>query len=307
MGVFALLLAMTALAITACQSTSDAATDHRIWFDVATTDEQNWELMRRIREVDSCALLPRSALEKHGAVREVGPTTAVTTSCHATVGSESAPLELAWTLARAPGGSAVDEHRRVGDVSVEILPPESTDSSRDKLNVCWVTAQFPSMTQIFLTVKAPPKVDTCAIGDALIDTPIALLPSSPPFGSSPDSVRSVLTGADPCEILPEIGATPSLPVSEYQMVGQCRVGPGVALMIGYEYQVEQEILRDEIITLEGRPVFVARFGGNEQIGYTFVVGPPVAEAVVPTVTVLGRDHVSVERARDALMDKYPAS
>ncbi|MFD4402199.1 hypothetical protein ACFWPH_05480 [Nocardia sp. NPDC058499] len=296
---------MTILAVTACQSDSDAATADPIWFEVATTDEQHWELMRRIREVDPCALLPRSALEEHGTVREVRSGSAMIAGCRATVDGESAPLELTWTLAWAPGGSEVDEDRRVGDVSVEILDP-SGESSANEVNACWVTAQFPSMTQILLSVKGPPAVDTCAIGDELIESPIAQLPASPPYGTSPDSARSVLTGADPCEILPEIGATPALPAAENQVVHLCRVEPVPALTIGYEYQVETEIMQDEIVILDGRQVFAFGFGDGEQIGYTFVVGPPVAGDAVPTVTVLGGDHSAVERARDALMKKYPA-
>ncbi len=302
---YVLLVAMTALAVGACQSDSDAAAVDPIWFDAATTDEQNWELMRRIRAVDPCALVPRSALEEHGTVREVRSGTAMIAGCRATLEGESAPLELTWTLARTPGGSAIDEHRRVGDVTVEILGPDGKGSSNE-VNACWVTAQFPSMTQILLSVKGPPAVDTCAIGDALIDTPIARLPASPPYGTSPDSARSVLTGADPCEILPEIGATPTLPVAENQVVHLCRAGSGQGLTIGYEYQVEKDVLQDEIITLGDRQVYVAHFGNNEQIAYTFVVGPPVAGNAVPTVTVLGSDRSSVERARDALLEKYPA-
>lgn len=303
----ALLLTLIAFGATACQSDSDAAAVDPIWSEVATTDEQNWELMRRIREVDPCALVPRSALEEHGTVREVRSGSAMIAACRATVEGASAPLELTWTLARAPSGSAVDEDRRVGDVAVEILDPESKDAAGNEVNTCWATAQFPSMTQVLLTVKAPPAVDACAIGDALIESPIAQLPTSPPYGTSPDTARSVLTGADPCEILPEIDVTPSLPVAEYQMVHLCHAGPGLAVMIGYEYQIEREISHDEIITVDGRRVFVLRFDGSEQLGYTFVAGPPVAGDAVPVVTVIGSDHSAVDRARDALMKKYPAA
>lgn len=303
----ALLLAITTFAVTACQDEGEAATVDRIWFDAATTDEQNWELMRRIRQVDPCALVPRTALEEHGVVREVRVGSAMIAACRAVVTDAATDLEISWTLARAPGGSAAEEDRRVGEVVVEVLDPGTSDSAGDEVNACWVTAQFPSMTQILLTVKAPPAVDTCGIGNTLIDTAIAQLPTSPPYGSSPDTARSVLTGADPCEILPEIGAEPSLPVVENQLVQSCRIGEGLAATIGYEYQDAGEIFHDEITAIGGRQVFVIRFEESEQVGYSFVVGPPVAANMVPVISVFGSDQSLVERTRDALLRKYPAA
>jgi hypothetical protein len=305
---FALLAASAALALpaTGCQSDNEAAATDRVWFDTATTDAQRWELMRRIREVDPCALVPRATLEEHGAVREVHLGGPVITGCAASLdqGADQ-PTSIKWSLVKAPPSSAVDETRRVGDVAVEILEPGGTDSGGDLSN-CWVTAQFPSLVQIFLTVKAAPTVDTCALGDSLIDTAIAQLPASPAYGTSPDSVRTALTGADPCEILPRIGAEPLLPVDDYQTVPICRFGSGVPTGIEYGYQADGEIRRDETITIHGRPVFVGRLAGSGHVGYTFVVGPAITRDIFPIITVLGANQAEVEAARDALMAKYPA-
>lgn len=305
-AVSAVLLLVVAFPVSACQSGSDAAAVDRIWFDAATTDEQNWELMRRIRQVDPCAVVPRSALEEHGAVREVRVGSAMIAACRATVADAGTDLEISWTLARTPDEHTVGEVRRVGDVTIEVLEPNG-DTAGNEMNACWVTAQFPSRTQIVLTVKAPSGTDTCGVGNALIDTAIAQLPTSPPYGTAPETSRSVLTGADPCEILPEIGATPTLPVVENQLVQSCRIGADVVATIAYEYQDAADIFHDEITTIGGRQVFVLRFGEGEQVGYSFAVGPPVAANMVPVISVFGSDHRLVERARDALMRKYPAA
>jgi hypothetical protein len=163
------------------------------------------------------------------------------------------------------------------------------------------------MTQIFLTVKGEPGTDACGLGNALIDVAIAQLPSSPAYGTSPDSVRTVLTGADPCEIPPRIGAAPLLPVADYQAVHSCRFGAAEnPSAIDYGYQHESEIPRAETVTVNGREVFVTRVIAGGHIGYTVVAGPPVTGDLVPTVTVFGLDHAEVERARNALMARFPA-
>lgn len=287
-----------------CQQQSASAPVDEIWFTPAVSEAEVSEVFQRIRNVDPCALVPRSALEEHGTVDEVRIGGQTINGCRARLDAGGSAVEAVWSLAWAPAGSAVDETRRVGEAKVEVLSPEDLGSTAEPKQ-CWLTAEFPSMTQIALTVEAPSPVDTCAVGNALIDTAIEQLPNSPGYGTSPDSVRTVLTGADPCEALPKLAATP-LPVHDYQVAQICRFGtPDAPTAIEYGYQTVDEIQHDETITIDKRTVYVGRVGGGQFIGYTFAVGQELPGGALPVITVLGKNQPEVERARDQLMTMYP--
>ncbi|NEW41205.1 hypothetical protein GV793_20135 [Nocardia cyriacigeorgica] len=287
-----------------CQQQSPSTSVDEIWSKPATSEAQISDVFQRIRNVDACALVPRSALEEQGKIGEVRVGGQTINGCRAGLDAGGSPVDVTWSLVWAPQASAVDETRRVGEVKVEVLSPEDLGSTAEPKN-CWVTAEFPSMAQVFLDVEATSPVDTCAIGNALIDTAIEQLPTSPAFGTSPDAVRTVLTGADPCEALPKLGATP-LPVHDYQVAQICRFGSADApTAIEYGYQTEDQIRRDDTITVDDRPVYVGRIGGGQFIGYTFAVGPELPGGALPVITVLGKNQQEVERTRDQLMTMFP--
>ncbi len=287
-----------------CQQQSASSPVDEIWFTPAVSEAQVSEVFQRIRTVDPCALVPRSALEEQGTVDDVQVGGQTIHGCRANLDAAGSPVEATWSLAWAPASSSVRETRLVGEVKVEVLSPEDLGSTAEPKQ-CWVTAEFPSMAQIVLTVQAPTPADPCAIANALIDTAIEQLPDSPGYGTSPDSVRTVLTGADPCEALPKLAATP-LPVHDYQTAQTCRFGTADApTAIEYGYQAEDEIRRDQTITVDNRTVYVARVGGGQFVGYTFAVGPELPGGALPVITVLGKNQPEVERARDQLMTMYP--
>ncbi|WP_280232590.1 hypothetical protein [Nocardia cyriacigeorgica] len=287
-----------------CQQQSTSPSVDQIWFTPAVSEAEVSDVFHRIRNVDTCALIPRSALEEQGKVEYVRVGGQTINGCRARFDADGSAVEATWSLVWAPQASAIEETRKVGDVKIEVLSPEDLGSTAEPKN-CWTTAEFPSMAQIFLDIEAPSPVDTCAIGNALIDTAIEQLPTSPAFGASPDAVRTVLTGADPCEALPKLGATP-LPVHDYQVAQVCRFGSADApTAIEYAYQADDEINRDETITIDGRPVHVGRAGDGQFIGYTFAVGQELPGGALPIITVLGKNKQEVERTRDQLMTMYP--
>ncbi|MGW1740131.1 hypothetical protein ACWCPQ_15115 [Nocardia sp. NPDC001965] len=250
-------------------------------------------------------MIPRTALDEHGTVRDVHLGVPAPNSCSATLDTGGpAPAELHWTLARVPASSAVDETRRVGEVAVEVPAPMG-ETPPGSSGQCWVTAQFPSTVQVLLSLRADPATDTCALGNALIDVAIAQLPTGPAYGTSPDSVRTVLTGADPCEILPRIGAAPLLPAEDNQLVQNCKFGADT--MIEYTYQAVADIDHQETRTFDGRQVFVTHLPEIGHTSYAFAAGPAVTGDIFPVVTVLGRNQPEVESARDALLTRFPAA
>ncbi|MGI5217771.1 hypothetical protein [Nocardia sp. CA-290969] len=271
-----------------------------LWSTVPENDEQRWEVLQRLRAIDSCALLPPAALGEHGSVREIGSHSTLPTSCRAVVDTGSAtPLTVDWDVQKGVmQGVPVPEVRRVGDIRITEQRDEAGGDPAEPRD-CRLTAHFPSEVLLFLDTEAAPPTDGCAVAHRLLDTAIALLATEPPHGTSPDSATTVLTGADPCAALSPLGITPAAPAEQH--IQMCVAGKDAdEIVISYNYDGERTVVEsDATTTIGARTVYTSKF--QEFYIYEFVAGSPIAPGdelfgpIVPSVSVTGRDESLVDK------------
>ena len=85
---------------TAAQPASGTAVD--LSTTVPETDDQRWEVLRRLRAIDSCALLPAATLEIHGRVTEIGSHSTLPSSCRAIIATDPANSSIIdWDVQKA--------------------------------------------------------------------------------------------------------------------------------------------------------------------------------------------------------------
>lgn len=283
---------------TATQPASGTAVD--LLSTVPETDDQRWEILRRLRAIDSCALLPAATLETHGRVTEIGSHSTLPSSCRAVIDSDPAgPSTIDWDLQKGPlKGRSKPPVRSVGAVEITEELDEPAGDPASPLH-CRLTAHFPSEALLYLDVEAAAPTDQCGLAHKLIDTAIAQIAEAPPHGTSPDSAATPITGADPCAAFTALGITPAAP--EEQLIQMCVAGEGDdELVISYNYDEEAAVVgSDETKTIDGRTVYASKV--QEFTTYGFIVGPEIAPGedvlgpILPAVSVTGSDEATVER------------
>ncbi|MFI8973023.1 peptidase [Nocardia asteroides] len=221
------------------------------------------------RQVDVCAVLPREALAPLG---EVTGVTVGLDSCRAILGSatpgEGSTLTWHATLlpGLTPGGRGVT--RQLGDVTVRLVPDRDAGEPR----ACGATAAFPAGAAFYLGLSTPGR-NPCTVADELMPGMIDRWRQSPPQGTSPDTVPTVLLGADPCTVRAKLdGAVPG----DEQRLTQCLFGyRGEKITVGYEYRVPEYLAANSTAEqLDGRTVHrsVSVYDSRIPI-YTAAVGP----------------------------------
>ncbi|WP_280232589.1 hypothetical protein [Nocardia cyriacigeorgica] len=290
----------------AAPTSTPAAASAQFWSTVPQTDDQRWEVLRRIRAIDPCALLPREVLSTHAAVRTVTSDGPLPTGCRAVLESGGPePIEIEWAAQKGPLRGGFTETRRLGDIAVNVDPPEPSTSSVPA--TCRFTAQFPAEVIVFFSVEAAAPADPCAIGDPLLDTVLTRWRTEPPHGTSPDTATTVLTGADPCAVLPALSVAPE-PAGD-QLVQMCEFRhDGEEMVISYNYDGTATLDEDEKTELDGRSVY--RSQHQDFHIYSAAVGERIAEGesyegdIVPVVSVTGKDEDMVERTMRELLARF---
>lgn len=239
------------------------------WSQPATTEQQRATVAQATRQIDVCALIPRDTLST---LAEIHAVTVGLDSCRAVLGS-AAPGEgttLTWHATLLPDltpGRGVSKN--LGDVQIRLVPDRDDAMPRS----CGATAHFPAGAAFYLGLTTPPGQDPCAVADGLLPGMIDRWRAAPPQGTSPDTVATVLLGADPCAVRAKLADTTP---SDEQRLTQCLFGyRGEKITVGYEYRVPAYLAANSTEEhLDGRTVHRSASVYDSRIPiYTAAVGP----------------------------------
>ncbi|TQM31208.1 hypothetical protein [Nocardia bhagyanarayanae] len=307
---FAMVAAAVAvlLGLTSCQDDlpPTPAGSNGYWSTAPQTDEQRWELLRKLRAIDPCALVPRSELAKIETVNSVDVRRP--NWCEARMGptDPGKGTVLSWSLGVALKGIAQPERGRtthIGAVTIGTVSDLDTNPDLQGKLVqrnCTASASFPSTAAVMMFVTTPLGTEPCPVAEAVLPTVLAQLDEEPTHGTSPDTPRTVLLGSDPCAVANDLGVP--LVVTD-QREWKCSFPyRGDDIEVQYTYDQERLIAEGEpIFTVNGHPAY-GDPSNDEFRSYNSIVGPPVPSSKpesflgpkLPVVNVFGRDGAVVE-------------
>ncbi|MDO3645782.1 peptidase [Nocardia mangyaensis] len=268
------------------------------WSTPATTEEQRAMVAQATRQVDVCALLPRDVLDELDHVHSV---TVGLDSCRAILDTDQPGqgTTLTWhsTLLDSLGSSGRGTTKQFGDASVRLVPDRDAGEPRS----CGATARFPSGAAFYLGLSTPPGQNPCEVADGLMPGMLDRWRESPPQGTSPDTVSTVLLGADPCEVRERLEGTAE--TGEQRLTTCLFTYRGERVTVSYEYRVPDYLgARGTEERIDDHPVYRSVSIYDSRIPmFTTAVGPelpadstqfgtriPVVEVVSVTDDV-GRD------------------
>ncbi len=318
--------AVVVIGLTACQedvptrpaTPIEAASAMPVYWKTApTTDDQRLEILRRVRAIDPCALVPRADLTKVGKLLTIetrGPS-----SCEATFDSTESGkgTSISWSIGVAPTGYGWTEATRqqVDGITVGVLDDLRGAPPREGLldRTCLATAAFANTVTLPVTVRTPLGTEPCPAAQTALARAMGGLATEPPQGTSPDTARTVLHGKDPCDVAKPLGATVSVLDSR---VWSCQLTVGGATVdIDYEYEYQDLVVMDKtLFVVNGHTAYGAGQTGGDYVSYAAVVGPTLSgpgSAIlgprVPGVRAFGADPATVEAALRATVTLFPAT
>lgn len=264
------LVAAAALAAVSCggDTRTDDSPPPEFWSAPAATPQQHAAVAQATREIDVCALLPRDTLGDLG-LGEVRSVTVGLDSCRAVLGDAAAePGTLTWHTTLLPAlGPSRGLGKQLGDVSVLLVPDRDTDP-----RACGATARFPAGAAFYLGTSVPDH-DPCAVADGLLPGMIERWRQSPAQGTSPDTVTTVLLGADPCAVRARLTGTAD--TDEHRLT-QCLFRyRDETVTVGYDYRVPDQVRnRGTEEKIDNRTVFRSASLYDSSIPiYSAIVGP----------------------------------
>ncbi|MCP2287293.1 hypothetical protein ACFYT3_22075 [Nocardia amikacinitolerans] len=200
-------------------------------------DDPQWETAAALRAVDVCALIPRPDLEQFGPVRVVG--TNGIQACYARIATRTeGHVDLGWALVTSPpneGGGGHD--RRIGPARAWMVSDADNSTpeqiERSSYRYCALQVEPPPGGSVVLRVDSAKGIDACSVAERAAHIVLREWERHPRQGDSPDTVRTPLTGADPCAVLAELGIG-----RRGSWSGVVRCGfryRGERIVVGYEY------------------------------------------------------------------------
>ncbi|TQM31207.1 peptidase [Nocardia bhagyanarayanae] len=229
------------------ESSEEAATvppahPPEFWSQPPHTEEQRQEVAAGARQIDVCALLPRDVLADLGKVRKV---TTDLYSCTAEVERDGADVVIAYwspTLLDEVTGAT----KQIGDVSARVVPDRETGPAK----ACGITSRFPAGAALYFGVTAN---DPCALAEQLTPGMLDRWRAGPVQGTSPDTVRTVLLGADPCAVRTRLSGTTD--IGEPRLTA-CRFRyRDENVTVGYEYRIPDYLATQGTeVRIDGHPV-----------------------------------------------------
>ncbi len=195
--------------------------------------------------IDPCALLDRGMLEGLGADVKIG-TGSHSTECDASVSADSGkPLRVDLAIAFVPNDFRTSPLGELVTLDgVEVRRIDAVDSvpadQRDQLveSSCSYDLAFDHSIAVRMRVSAPRSQDACAAGERIAKGVIATWPSHPAQETSPDTVATVLTGAQPCAVVPVLQASHDVTFdwSEQSLTSCFLTVDGSDVVVSYDYR-----------------------------------------------------------------------
>ncbi|APE36338.1 hypothetical protein BOX37_23080 [Nocardia mangyaensis] len=295
---------------------SVAASMPEFWKTAPSSDDKRWELLRRIRAIDVCALIPRSVLARFGEPLRVeidDPD-----SCSATFGSleHGKGTEISWALGVAPRGYTWGETKRdeVDGITVGMLRDlDASPQLEGQLTErsCSAIASFANTVTLPLRVSTPLGTEPCPAAQAALTQAMSALADEPAQGTSPDTPDTVLLGEDPCAVATALGV--QAPVLDQRLWGcQFSYRDGT-VDVDYTYDSEGLVVRGEpLFVVNGHKAYGDPDIDSEFGSYAAVLGPELpgpdtyAGPNLPVVRVFGSDRANVEAVLRATTELFPA-
>ncbi|MFI6568705.1 hypothetical protein [Nocardia fluminea] len=306
-----ILLAAAVLTMVACGSepAPDSMPEGGFWSTAAVSDQEKVAVLRKVRAIDVCALLPRVALGTLGTVRDVENVHPNQCRLSITVPGHLTGIDATWsTGVMFEGEPSMDgpvDEESMGDVRVLYNDEPAGSDDPQVRGACQAWARFVAGADLSFSVRAPQ--DACASARALVRIALTEWREEPAQGSSPDSDRAVITGADPCAVAPLLGVR--VPVAD-QGITTCKVSvDGHDAIVTFDYNEERSILDDTpAFTVGARQVYRFDTAQADMASLSAVVGPGLAPGPtdallgrrVPTVSVTAHSAIAEKVMREAL-------
>lgn len=271
------------------------------WSAPADTPQRQAIVAQATREIDVCALLPRETLTDLG-LGDIHTITVGLDSCRAVLGDATAGERgtLTWHTTLLPALTpSRGTGKQVGDVSILLVPDRDTDP-----RACGATARFPAGAAFYLGLSVPDR-DSCAVADGLLPGMVERWRQSPEQGTSPDTVPTVLLGADPCAVRAKLTGTAD--TDEYRLT-QCLFRyRDETVTVAYDYRVPDQVReRSTEEKIDDRAVFRSTSLYDSSIPiYSAVVGsrlPLENTADVPRVPVVEVTSATDDVAREVMAE-----
>ncbi|MCX0274842.1 DUF3558 domain-containing protein [Nocardia zapadnayensis] len=239
------------------------------WSESAATPQRHAAVAAATRQIDVCALIPRDTLDELG-LGDIQSVTVGLYSCRAALDPAAAgeAATLTWHSTLLP--TLTPNHGRseqLGDVSTLVVPGRDGDP-----RACGATGRFPAGAAFYLSVSAPDR-DSCAVADGLLPGMIERWRQSPAQGTSPDTVPTVLLGADPCAVRTELPGTAE---TDERRLTQCLFRyRNETVTVVYDYRVPDQLrTRSTEEKIDDHVVFRSTSLYDSSIPiYSTVVGP----------------------------------
>ncbi|UFS95398.1 hypothetical protein [Nocardia huaxiensis] len=306
-------IAILLLAAVGCAKDTEPAPPSGFWFTEPRNDDQRLEVLRRQRAVDPCALLPRAELEKYGPVRSVRHDQPNT--CEVNAGSDQPGKGTGASLAVIGGtlqGSGKGVEKTVAGVPASFLADrdgvDAADFAKTVLRSCQVTSRFPAGGGLMMLISTELGTEPCPVAESLLAVALTEWMKEPPRGTAPETVRTILTNADPCAVLSRLGATVDAAHRRMQTCDFAYRGDEVT--VNYDYQEERlafDTERDELLAGARYPVY--RKVLSEYTFHTAVLGPVIDPALpdsrIPIVSVSGANSEVVAAVMDEVLTLFP--
>lgn len=276
---------------------TEPAPPPQFWSAPADTPQQQAAVAQATRRIDVCALLPRDTLEdlELGAPEEV---TVGLDSCRARLGESADATTLTWhTTLLPPLAPRLGTVTRIEDVDVLLVPDRGPEP-----RACGATGRFPSGAAFYLGLANADR-NPCEVAESLLPGMVERWRRSPPQGTSPDTVVTVLTGADPCAVRAQLRDTAD---TDELRLTQCLFRyRDETVTVSYDYRVPDQIrARATEEKIDDRPVFRTTSLYDDRIPiYSAVVGPELpagSTAFVPRVPAVEVTSATDDVARDVL-------
>ncbi|WP_416566116.1 hypothetical protein [Nocardia testacea] len=307
--------------LTACEAGPSLITGQNspvgdYWLTEPATDADRLELLRRARNIDPCAVLQHEVLAELGTVLSIHNSGA--TGCNATVGTAGSSAQGTYQITALVNGDSdpvYGPNATVAEVDgITLMTQRDVDitgGQEDDFTVrsCWMHAVLPSKLTFILHTTTPAGTDPCAHGKDLLWATMSEWNREPPQGSSPDTELTVVTGADPCAVLPLLGVT--TPADE-QYLWACEfVYRDITINLSYRHQAKGARPEQQIDRVGTHPIYHDRVG--DEVVYYAELGPPMANSdpssvlgpVSPTLAVSGTDPAVVDEVLRRTLSLFP--
>ncbi|WP_147403973.1 hypothetical protein [Nocardia panacis] len=305
-------LLVTAVACGRGEAAQSSAAPADFWAAAPQNTAQYWSVYERARAIDPCALLPRAGLAPLGAVRTVA--VKGLDSCAAELDSDQ-PRGVVRVDLRVLAGTVDELGARVGTTKhfdgATALVIADKDTRADKQvpptgdRACTVNTKFPAHAGFSISVTVPRGIEPCPAAEAVSRTAVAAWKQQPRQEDSIPTVRTVLTGADPCAVTPRLAAT--VDPDKQQLYACALPYGGTEFALLYEYQSQRALEAGEPVLIADHTVY--RHEGNGSPYLEVQVGPAYADGedgpLAPAVWLGGKDESSLVQIMYQVLQLFP--